>query len=63
MKNFLFCLILIITSNSLLLSQVQTKSQTGKIGLCFQIESLDKPIANYSDGVISGVGIKYWILR
>ena len=44
-------------------AQQKVEKREGSIGLLFRIESLDMPINTYSDGVMSGAGIKYWVLN
>ena len=41
----------------------EEKKALNKLGFIFQIESLDTPVDSYSDGLLSGLGLKYWVLK
>jgi hypothetical protein len=58
-KIFLTLLILVVCIS--LFSQTKPNTSRNRIGMLCNFE-LVKPIINYSDSVISGCGIKYWLL-
>jgi hypothetical protein len=48
-------------------SESKNGSHTNSFGIMFQVESLEKPLDNYSDGGFfdgrGGVGVRYWLLE
>ncbi|MBN1696504.1 MAG: hypothetical protein JW881_03220 [Spirochaetales bacterium] len=63
----IFCILLIF--NAALFSQTAErlaekpaakKPEKHEIGFIFQIENIYRFVTNYSDGIISGFGLKYW---
>ncbi len=62
MKIRIVILFLCAVAISNLYAEQKKASYSNRLGMLFNIE-LVKPVVNYTDSVLTGVGIKYWLME